>query len=66
EDRFRIRHSKTYADKDYTMEMTRRGLWHSTMAGGVANIWGHLPRGHDAWLGSLRASGVDQDVCQVF
>ena len=26
------------------MEMTRRGLWHSTMAGGVANIWGHLER----------------------
>ena len=34
------------------MEMTRRGLWHSTMAGGVANIWGYLPRGRDSWLGS--------------
>ena len=22
------------------------------MAGGVANIWGHLPRGRDSWLGS--------------
>lgn len=22
--------------------MTRRGLYHSAMAGGVANIWGHL------------------------
>lgn len=22
--------------------MTRRGLWHSTMAGGAANIWGNL------------------------
>lgn len=52
EDRFRIRQSKTYAGKDYNMEMTRRGLWHSTMAGGVANIWGHLPRGRDSWLGS--------------
>lgn len=38
EDRFRIRGR----DKDYTMEETRRGLWHSTMAGGVANIWGNL------------------------
>ena len=27
--------------KNYTMEETRRGLWHSTMAGGVANIWGN-------------------------
>lgn len=52
EDRFRIRQSETYAGKDYNMEMTRRGLWHSTMAGGVANIWGHLPRGRDSWLGS--------------
>jgi hypothetical protein len=40
EDRFRIREPAW--DKDYTMEMTRRGLWHSTMAGGVANIWGNL------------------------
>jgi len=35
--------SKSYPDKDYTMEMIRRGLYHSTFAGGVANIWGHLP-----------------------
>lgn len=40
EDRFRIR-EPTW-DKDYTMEMTRRGLWASTMAGGIANIWGNL------------------------
>ena len=40
EDRFRIR-SGTRA-KDYNMEETRRGLWHSTMAGGVANIWGNM------------------------
>jgi hypothetical protein len=45
EDRFRIRKSEEYASKDYDMEMTRRGLWHSTMAGGVANIWGHLEGG---------------------
>ena len=42
EDRFRIRQSDQYRDKDYTEEMTRRGLWHSSMAGGVANIWGRL------------------------
>jgi hypothetical protein len=52
EDRFRIRQSKAYAGKDYNMEMTRRGLWHSMMTGGVANIWGHLPHGRDSWLGS--------------
>lgn len=40
EDRFRIR--EPAQAKDYTMEMTRRGLWHSAMAGGVANIWGNL------------------------
>jgi hypothetical protein len=44
EDRFRIRPSKRYRSKDYNMEMTCRGLWHSTMVGGVANIWGHLDR----------------------
>ena len=39
EDRFRVRGTH---DKDYTEEMTRRGLYHSTLAGGVANIWGYL------------------------
>ena len=42
EDRFRIRQSDLYRAKDYTEAMTRRGLWHSSMAGGVANIWGKL------------------------
>lgn len=41
EDRFRVR-KDVYPDKDYDFEMTRRGLWHSTMAGGAANIWGNL------------------------
>ena len=41
EDRFRVR-KNVYPDKDYDPELTRRGLWHSTMAGGAANIWGHL------------------------
>ena len=42
EDRFRIRDSPQHAEKDYDEVMTRRGLWHSAMAGGVANIWGNL------------------------
>ena len=42
EDRFRVRKPSPYPDKDYDLEMTRRGLWHSTLAGGVANIWGYL------------------------
>jgi hypothetical protein len=42
EDRFRIREHNVFENKDYTPEMTIRGLWHSTMAGGVANIWGNL------------------------
>ncbi len=28
------------SNKHYTEDQTRRGLWHSTLAGGVANIWG--------------------------
>ncbi|MCB0122931.1 MAG: DUF5060 domain-containing protein [Caldilineaceae bacterium] len=40
EDRFRIRDEGN--NKDYDMAETRRGLWHSAMAGGVANIWGNL------------------------
>lgn len=42
EDRFRVREEPRYASKDYTVEQTRRGLWHSAMAGGVANIWGYM------------------------
>ncbi|KPK44492.1 MAG: hypothetical protein AMJ65_02885 [Phycisphaerae bacterium SG8_4] len=41
EDRFRVREG-VYPEKDYDFDMTRRGLWHSTMAGGAANIWGNL------------------------
>lgn len=44
EDRFRVREPSPYPDKDYTPEMVRRGMWHSMMAGGVANIWGYMPR----------------------
>jgi uncharacterized protein DUF5060 len=42
EDRFRIRRPSKYPKKDYDEELTRKGLWHSAMAGGVANIWGNL------------------------
>lgn len=41
EDRFRVR-VNVYPEKDYDLDMTRRGLWHSIMAGGAANIWGNL------------------------
>ena len=34
------------------MAMTRRGMWRSTMAGGVANIWGRLD-GRASKLGSI-------------
>ena len=45
EDRFRVR-KNVYPKKDYDFDMTRRGLWHSTMAGGAANIWGNLLTPH--------------------
>jgi hypothetical protein len=43
EDRFRL--CNGWPDKDYTEEDTRQGLYISTMAGGVANIWGYLCNG---------------------
>ena len=42
EDRYRIRYPSKYPDKDYDAEETRLGLWHHTMAGGIAAIWGNL------------------------
>ncbi|MFP4173504.1 MAG: DUF5060 domain-containing protein [Candidatus Hydrogenedentota bacterium] len=42
EDRFRLRDRPEWGYKDYSPELTRRGLWHSAMAGGVANIWSNL------------------------
>ncbi len=45
EDRFRIRTPSRYPDKDYNPDLTLRGLWNSAIAGGVANIWGHQPKG---------------------
>lgn len=50
-DRFRVREN-VYPDKDYTVEMVRRGLWHSTMAGGAGNIWGYLIPDYPAAGGS--------------
>jgi hypothetical protein len=45
EDRFRIRVPSRFSFKDYDEVATRKGLWHSTMAGGVANIWGKMAEG---------------------
>lgn len=42
EDRFRIRDDKAHQAKDYTEVEVRKGMWISTMAGGVANIWGNV------------------------
>jgi hypothetical protein len=42
EDRFRIRLSGAYREKDFDHEMTRATMWDSAMAGGIANIWGRL------------------------
>jgi hypothetical protein len=66
EDRNRVRLGAPWGEKDYTEETTRRGLWHSFMAGGVANIWGNfidpqtrkqpytngpsLPYAHPEWI----------------
>jgi hypothetical protein len=53
EDRFRIRPGAADpGDKDYVMEQVRRGLWISTLAGGVANIWGDLEPSSAAGGGS--------------
>ncbi len=45
EDRFRIRPltaNDPFQRKGYDIDDTRRGLWHATMAGGAAGIWGNL------------------------
>lgn len=42
EDRYRIRTPSKYPEKDYNEEETLKGLWHHTMAGGIAAIWGNL------------------------
>lgn len=56
EDRFRVRKPSPYPEKDYDELLTRRGFWHSTMAGGVANIWGNMtnPQGIYANKEALR------------
>jgi len=41
EDRFRYRGDSQRA-KDYQFGEMRRGMWHSAIAGGIANIWGNL------------------------
>jgi hypothetical protein len=59
EDRFRVRIGSPWPDKDYDLVQTRRGLWHSTLAGGVANIWGNLVPDSDE-EGSLPYPNKDQ------
>jgi len=50
EDRFRVLESSDR--KHYSLQEVRRGLWQSTLAGGVANIWGYLMEGGSHELGS--------------
>ncbi|MGH9320816.1 MAG: hypothetical protein ACRD21_11960 [Vicinamibacteria bacterium] len=50
EDRFRVLAEPN--PKHYSTEEVRRGLWHSTLAGGVGNIWGYLLEGGSHDLGS--------------
>ncbi len=59
EDRFRI--TVENASKDYSFEETRRGMWHSGMAGGVANIWGYLLQGGTSYrVGSADYPNKDE------
>jgi hypothetical protein len=60
EDRFRIRNQAQFAAKDYDEVDTRRGLWQSTMAGGVGNIWGNYITDSNLDLQSEAYSNVDQ------
>jgi hypothetical protein len=58
EDRFRLRNIERWKHKDYDEELTRRGLWHSAMAGGVANIWGNfLPHDEEIDYNTLNTLG---------
>lgn len=43
EDRFRI--TGRDSSKEYTPTLTRRGMWHAVMAGGVGQIFGNLTNG---------------------
>jgi len=53
EDRYRIRDKDQFNNKDYHVpEWTRKGMWHSALAGGVANIWGNLTPHNDNHQGS--------------
>ncbi|MEM1295651.1 MAG: DUF5060 domain-containing protein, partial [Verrucomicrobiota bacterium] len=62
EDRFRIRNSKRYAKKDYSPELTLRGMYHSTLAGGVANIWGAHPESFEGGIYPNQAALKTYDV----
>ncbi|HXV65266.1 MAG TPA: hypothetical protein VEK15_31515 [Vicinamibacteria bacterium] len=50
EDRFRVLPDRE--SKHYGVDDVRRGLWRSTLAGGVGNIWGYLLEGGTHELGS--------------
>ncbi|NJN18126.1 MAG: DUF5060 domain-containing protein [Oscillochloris sp.] len=61
EDRYRIFPTeRRYADRNYTLDATRRGLWHSVLGGGIANIWGNVFDGRDYGDGSAIYPNADQ------
>lgn len=45
EDHFQIRNRSKFSPKDYPLELNFKALWHSTLVGGVGNIWGSLGLG---------------------
>jgi hypothetical protein len=55
EDRFRMGRSG-WEYKDYNETMIRKGLWHSSISGGVANIWGNLTDSNCANTGDCPSS----------
>ncbi len=59
EDRFRILED-TSSDRHFTAEQTRRLLWQSAMAGGIANIFGNLTNGGSHADGSAPYPNADQ------
>jgi hypothetical protein len=59
EDRFRILED-TSSDRHFTADQTRRLLWQSTMAGGIANIFGNLTNGGSHADGSAPYPNADQ------
>ena len=67
EDRFRIQVPDS--PQHYSPEETYRGLWHSALAGGIANIWGNRPKGKEfsePYLNSEQIQTVNRFIQENF